>query len=58
MPIIGHNEIFTYGVWASQSQESFELYKKTYHDNQSGMGSSAQFLLIFLGGKEIQMMAF
>lgn len=35
IPIIGSNEPFTWGVWVTQSQESFEKYVETYAEDQS-----------------------
>lgn len=39
IPIIGADEPFCWGVWVSQSEESFERYVETYDDDQSEMGS-------------------
>lgn len=39
VPIIGADEPFCWGVWVSQSQESFERYVRTFDDDQSGDGS-------------------
>ena len=36
VPIIGAEEPFTWGVWVSQSRESFERYLSTYYQDQSG----------------------
>ena len=42
LPIIGHNETFEYGVWASQSKESYQRYNNTFNDDQSGMGNQTK----------------
>lgn len=39
IPIHGVEEPFTWGVWVSQSRESFERYRDTYDEDQSGDGS-------------------
>ena len=39
IPIIGSAEPFTWGVWVSQSQESFARYLASYDEDQSGDGS-------------------
>lgn len=36
IPIIGADGPFTWGIWVSQSRESFERYLTTYHQDQSG----------------------
>lgn len=36
IPIIGASEPYTWGVWVSQSRESFERYLATYHRDQTG----------------------
>jgi hypothetical protein len=39
IPIDGADEPFTWGLWVSQSEDSFERYRATYDDDQSGDGS-------------------
>lgn len=39
IPIKGVNEPFTWGVWVTQSKESFEKYTETFGDDQSSLGS-------------------
>jgi len=39
LPIHGADEPFTWGVWASQSEESFRRYVDTFDADQSGDGS-------------------
>lgn len=39
IPILGATEPFTWGVWVSQSQESFEAYVKTMGEDQSDQSS-------------------
>lgn len=39
IPIIGLNEPFTWGVWVTQSKESFDRYVETYDEDQSAEGS-------------------
>ncbi|WP_337660526.1 DUF2199 domain-containing protein [Anderseniella sp. Alg231-50] len=39
IPVIGLDEPFTWGVWVTQSQESFERYVETYDQDQSADGS-------------------
>lgn len=39
IPIVGVDEPFMWGVWVSQSRESFERYMATYDDDQSEDGS-------------------
>ena len=39
IPIHGMDEPFTWGVWVSQSRESFQRYLATFDDDQTGMGS-------------------
>lgn len=39
VPIHGAAEPFCWGVWVSQSKESFERYQATFDDDQSGDGS-------------------
>jgi hypothetical protein len=39
VPIIGAEEDFLWGVWVSQSKESFDRYVDTYESDQSGDGS-------------------
>ncbi len=39
IPIEGVEEPFTWGVWVSQSEDSFDRYSATYDDDQSGDGS-------------------
>ncbi len=40
IPIKGVKEGFLWGVWISQSEESFQRYVKTYDQDQSGDGST------------------
>lgn len=39
IPILDAEEPFTWGVWVSQSEESFRRYVDTYDEDQSGDGS-------------------
>lgn len=39
IPILDADDPFCWGVWVSQSEESFERYLKTFKENQSGDGS-------------------
>ncbi|MEM8772509.1 MAG: DUF2199 domain-containing protein [Pseudomonadota bacterium] len=39
IPIDGADEPFTWGVWVSQSKESFERYRDSFSDDQTGEGS-------------------
>ena len=39
VPIHGADEPFSWGVWVSQSEQSFCRYVDTFDDDQSGMGS-------------------
>lgn len=39
IPIRDADEPFLWGVWVTQSEESFERYKNTFETDQSGMGS-------------------
>lgn len=39
LPIIGAREPFSWGVWVSQSRESFDRYKATIGTDQGGQGS-------------------
>lgn len=39
IPIHDAGEPFLWGMWATQSEESFERYRKTFDTDQSGMGS-------------------
>ncbi len=39
IPIIGADEPFCWGVWVSQSRDSFERYVETYNEDQTGNDS-------------------
>jgi hypothetical protein len=39
VPIIGADEPFTWGVWVTQSKESFTRYRQTFNGDQSDGGS-------------------
>ena len=39
IPIHGARDPFAWGVWVTQSEESFRRYLETYDRDQSGMGS-------------------
>jgi hypothetical protein len=39
LPIIGAKEPFTWGVWVSQSRESYTRYTATFQQDQTGEGS-------------------
>ena len=39
IPIHGCDEPFTWGLWVSQSEDSFRRYQETFNEDQSGDGS-------------------
>ena len=39
IPILGAKEPFTWGVWVTQSEDSFNRYRDTFDDDQSDDGS-------------------
>ena len=39
IPIKGATEPFSWGVWVTQSEDSFEKYAQTFGDDQSSLGS-------------------
>lgn len=39
IPILGTDDVFTWGVWVTQSQESFHRYGESFGADQAGMSS-------------------
>ncbi|WP_417678031.1 DUF2199 domain-containing protein [Roseibium sp.] len=49
VPILGTDDTFLWGVWVTQSKESFDRYVETYETDQSGDGSFG-WLMVSLPG--------
>lgn len=51
VPITGVDEPFLWGVWVTQSEESFRRYFETFGQNQSGDGSFGWLAVVMPGYK-------
>lgn len=50
IPIRGTSETFEYGVWSSLSETNFNLYRRTFQSDQSGLGPFFGWFANEIGG--------